>query len=448
MGLHAAEQLVAELAASRVGKDMKNTEEQRDLNIPSFLVYLLGIVIAEDEYHRSNDHKSIPSNVKGSRHCVSVREKRFFDFQKMYFALTKNVYSESKPYKLTTRIVPSKDQQAIVNRDLLKQCEKLESASNEALQFLLMEESLSSSQHTVKKNKRRIKKGKKQKSRRHPITEINENVISDPDINGEKRMGTCNMNEVTSATLHFSPDNSVDGNVREGGRYPSSNLVSDDIHMSTATRFTSPMHLETDSGSNMKLNKEILLQIECIGDFPVSSDDVADNSDEEDFSSEGSRVQNTEPFAINLPQLSSTPPNNLQSVTCPSDDVDLRNSANEAFAPTKQSQRLNDLEKDLVEIRQQLIDERLAHTKALRKEKERYENLIQALQLRLYISENKLRNYEEALETHVHAVSLINSSRYTTRGKTRNEERRPGPSSLISKVLENQSDENPRDGVW
>jgi hypothetical protein len=98
--------------------------------------------------------------------------------------------------------------------------------------------------------------------------------------------------------------------------------------------------------------------------------------------------------------------------------------------------RIADIEHDLAETNRQLIEERLEHTKAMRKERERYENLMQSLQLRLYISENKVRTYEDALEKHMQAVSTINGNRSA---KTKNDDERIQHSSplLISKVLKN-----------
>eukprot|EP00539_Tryblionella_compressa_P003995 CAMPEP_0178750388 /NCGR_PEP_ID=MMETSP0744-20121128/9951_1 /TAXON_ID=913974 /ORGANISM="Nitzschia punctata, Strain CCMP561" /LENGTH=119 /DNA_ID=CAMNT_0020403933 /DNA_START=1 /DNA_END=360 /DNA_ORIENTATION=- len=111
-----------------------------------------------------------------------------------------------------------------------------------------------------------------------------------------------------------------------------------------------------------------------------------------------------------------------------------------------QSQQIVQLEEELATMREQ-------HTKILRKEKERYEDLIQSLQLRLYISETRLRTYEDALEKHIQAVAEnvgtqhhLPQSPLRRSGASSNigtisldEDCAPSP-SLIARVLQKRSD--------
>jgi hypothetical protein len=483
MGLQAAEQLVIELAASVVGTDFETTEDQKELNIPSFLVYLFGIVIAEDEYQRWKDHKPMQNNHGGTSYYFSpTREKRFFAFQKKYLAFAKNasVHSsveqqriqtsspplKSKPYKLTSRIFPSKDQQAIVKRDLLKECEKLESLSNEALEALLIEEP-SSSHHASTKNKRKTRKNRKHENRLQPITETKDNVIVIKY--GEEGKKTSILEEVVATTLqHPCVDRSMDiegrgetlfvelkstcdGEVQE--ELSLCSLVSDDnINAMTSDRHIGPVILKTEFGNSTKKDDGLTLIKNNIGNDPISSD-ITDNSNEEKYSSLANAASPIENIGSLINSLSSPPsllPNNLPSLntTNGDHDVSLYHSTIDASALTKQTERITDLEHDLAEVNRQLIGERLAHTKALRKEKGRYENLIRAMQLRLYISENKLRTYEDALEKHNQAVSAINSTSRSATTKNNNEERIPSSPSLISKVIENQSVRKSGDPMW
>ena len=73
-----------------------------------------------------------------------------------------------------------------------------------------------------------------------------------------------------------------------------------------------------------------------------------------------------------------------------------------------------------------MTKERIAHT-----------NLIQGLQLRLYISETKLRTYEDALQNHIQAVSTLSGS--ITTKKISDEELIPSSPSLLSKIIETKS---------
>lgn len=65
---------------------------------------------------------------------------------------------------------------------------------------------------------------------------------------------------------------------------------------------------------------------------------------------------------------------------------------------------LEQLEMALTMKETQIVEERQHHMKTIREMKEGYEDQIQALQMRLYISETRLKNYEDALEQHIQTV--------------------------------------------
>ena len=74
--------------------------------------------------------------------------------------------------------------------------------------------------------------------------------------------------------------------------------------------------------------------------------------------------------------------------------------------------RIHSLELELLQKDNQLLKEQQNHAKALRQEKERSVDQIQALQMRLYISETRLKSYEDALDQHIEAVSNNTSNSY------------------------------------
>jgi hypothetical protein len=63
------------------------------------------------------------------------------------------------------------------------------------------------------------------------------------------------------------------------------------------------------------------------------------------------------------------------------------------------------LEMKIVGKNEQLLEERKTNSKSMRLMKEDFENQIQALQMRLYISETRLKNYQDALEQHIQTVA-------------------------------------------
>ena len=452
MGLQAAEKLVTELAAGRVGTDFRPTEGQKELNIPTYLVYLFGIVIAEDEYQRWRNHKPITMEQETSHHFSPIMEKRFIVFQKQYFAsaqiasvdgVEQRVQTtpplEPKPYKLTTRMLPSKDQQAVVKRTLLLECEKLESLSNEALEALLMEES-SLSQQALTKSKR---KNKKKKNRHQPITSKRNDTRLIENREDEKK--TCTKEVVGAALQHpcversdkknscvetknkrdteVEKESSLSGSVRNEVNAISSNFPKSQVFLKSAFDDSK----KTDEGCDLIKN------IVC----DSSSSDIVDNSNERKIlpsANNASRIKNVgDSLLYNLTSPPSLTPNVLSSLSTSGDYINLRHPATDASVLT---QMITDLENDLAEANRRSREERLAHTTALRREKERHENLVQALQLRLYISENKVRTYEDALEKHIESISVINDSGCSIK-KSNYEERMPSSPLLISKVLKN-----------
>lgn len=448
--LLAAEQLVVELAAGRVGTDFETTEDQKELNIPPFLVYLFGIVIAEDEYQQWKDQKSIASSQCTSRRFSPIREKRFISFQKKYFASAKiaSVHGverlqtttpslESKPYKLTSRIFPSDGQQAIVKRDLLQECEKLESISNEALESLLREES-SSSRKTDTKSKRKLRK---KKNKQQSVTNRRNDIAVIKDGKEAKETRT---EEVVATALHnpfvdmskeenacVETKSKCNGVVRE--KSSSRSLDSDGTIALTSNGLVVKEILKGESDDSMGRN-EGSSSMNSTGHDPSS--DIFDNSNEKRVSSLTNGISHVENVAppINMPSSPLLPPNTLSNVNTA---ANIHDSAIDTSELSKLTRRVSDLENDLAKAKRRSKEENLAHAQALRKEKERYENLIQALQLRLYISENKVRTYEDALGNHIESVCAINNS-FCAMKKENEEETISCSPSLISKVLQNR----------
>ena len=67
--------------------------------------------------------------------------------------------------------------------------------------------------------------------------------------------------------------------------------------------------------------------------------------------------------------------------------------------------RVQELQRQLIEKDRQLEHQQQEHARELRKQRDQSEIRLQALQLRLYICETKLKTYEDALEDHVRAVA-------------------------------------------
>mmetsp|Transcript_8115 Transcript_8115/g.19620 ORF Transcript_8115/g.19620 Transcript_8115/m.19620 type:complete len:138 (+) Transcript_8115:711-1124(+) len=68
-------------------------------------------------------------------------------------------------------------------------------------------------------------------------------------------------------------------------------------------------------------------------------------------------------------------------------------------------ERIQQLEEALKAKDQELQQEKQANAKMLSQKQQQFDDQVQALQLRLYISETRLKTFEDALEQHVQAVA-------------------------------------------
>lgn len=419
MGLQAAEQLVTELAAGRVGTDFKPTEIQSELNIPTFLVYLFGIVIAEDEYHRWKNEKPALKDPETLNSFSSIREKRFCVFQKQYFeSLEKVSPVATKPYKLTTRMIPSKEQQAVVKRDLLVECEKLESISNEALEALLLEEATLSQQALANSKRKKKKKKNKQQS----VANSENNAVEVETSNKEITITT----QEVAATIDAKSTNEKSSKNETTNHCGDSEMEKPDAVNTTRSNLSKG---QVESDDPMKDEGFQLIKNMCRNS---SASNMADNNYDKKVSTRDSGRSGVEKVESLLNTLTSSPPPIQMSLNASIVPSDLEHSTDDTSVL---AQRIRHLEHELAEANRRSEEERMAHSKALRKEKDRHESLIQALQLRLYISENKVRTYEDALEQHIKSVSIINGSGRSVK-KRHEEDRVPNSPLLISKVLE------------
>jgi hypothetical protein len=168
----------------------------------------------------------------------------------------------------------------------------------------------------------------------------------------------------------------------------------------------------------------------------LTNDLLPDSQDEENSSSIhinppyteniSSVMKNASSHDADLSSSSLSSTNKLPTTSSNSNSDNEFRTTNSIELPTQQNERVAALEQNLIDLKQKLTEERIAHT-----------NLIQGLQLRLYISETKLRTYEDALQNHIQAVSTLSCS--ITTKKKNDEELIPSSPSLLSKILENKS---------
>jgi hypothetical protein len=168
---------------------------------------------------------------------------------------------------------------------------------------------------------------------------------------------------------------------------------------------------------------------------PEMSTMLLDGGDFHDISTSDGSIGSDISAAAHNPTTASTP----ETINLPSFETNLGDGKKKM-----EEQRIRQLEMELVQKDQQLKEERIMHAKALREEKERCEDSMQDLQLRLYISETRLKTYIDALEQHVESVASNLSNNYTPsspmrRGGGGMEQAPPSSPLLISRVLIQQN---------
>ena len=88
-----------------------------------------------------------------------------------------------------------------------------------------------------------------------------------------------------------------------------------------------------------------------------------------------------------------------------SDEYEAPVSVSDIIPNQTNDDRIVELEQALKHTKDLLQQERSRHAQQLNQEKEQHANSMQALQLRLYISETRVKTYQDALETHFQSVA-------------------------------------------
>jgi hypothetical protein len=468
----ASEELVEELASGRTSS-FEISEKQRAFKMPPYLIFLCAILFAEEELYQL---KSV----------LTIRDKRFAAFQKQYLASlvrssddrrnnsnnsdkeTNNnallVEPSPKIFLLTTGLHPTKELQAIVNRDLLKVCKKLESQANEAAEALLREEprSSSSSSSSIGNNQQRTKSKHKQHKKKRSLQKIPVTKISPEDDEEEPRtkaspetieevIATKIQNSIVDSTGTVEEETSwvkIKKNNCDSSRVKEDSVATisldcgdnkeevDDVNASSnSIKTTQSISVTTEQTSMLHAKENIIIKNN--DDRAILTNDLLPDSQDEENSSSihinppyteniSSVMKNASSHDADLSSSSLSSTNKLPTTSSNSNSDNEFRTTNSIELPTQQNERVAALEQNLIDLKQKLTEERIAHT-----------NLIQGLQLRLYISETKLRTYEDALQNHIQAVSTLSCS--ITTKKKNDEELIPSSPSLLSKILENKS---------
>ena len=414
-----SDQLVIEYAAGAKTSSFEFTDEQMALKISPYLLFLAAVVFAEEElYHQKQRSTS-----------GRIRNERFDFLQKLYHKNALPVNLSPIIFMLSPRLQPSPSLLEIVKRDLITIFEKLEYQAKEAEKALLDEDSLSSSntssfsslenrrnnqqQINSKANDQRKNKRPKSKSHLNNKTQKKVSVTKTPENKKTKNSPTKSIEvlieEFTTSSIPDTANNKTDEEINwiKISKKNRKTMTTENLPARSSPPSFNPMCEEVVKSSLIEeAQAPIMIGAESLNTLSSKASSITDISHAKDFT---------------LPLSSSAEDNESKIIM------------NNGDALMKENHRIAIIEQKGIALDQKLAEERIAHTKQSRMDKERYEDIIQALQLRLYISETKLKTYEDALQKHIEVVSTLSCSSSTQSTK---EELLSGSPSLLSKVID------------
>ena len=402
--IHAAESLVPSLARGELivnDKSQKNrkknnyrlTEVQSQLRIPHHLVYMCGLVTF------------FQSEPPFSRQQTDWFQRLQILYQNEVDSMTnsdKNKVIPNKVYQLSPTLVPINNWRSLIHRHVSSRLIEIEAQAEAAFQKLLNMEDPA----THNTGKRRTNSVKSNANASTSTTDSEGDSTHEDDQEDDLSCGfhCVNRSSITpeceafvyeqtdenedlvndwtvvkakqkSSSLGASvPCKKDDGCCKE--KYANRNCLNlEGFESSPSIPPKSPQH------RNFAWKDAQIHDREVLGESQVDSDAKT--------SGLGSTSQST-------PALDELP---LDKQVCnkgtPESNQDV----------TLLQNRIKQLELELKMKDEQLQRQQLAHSKALLQEKEQSHERLQSLQLRLYISETRLKAFEDALEQHIDAVA-------------------------------------------
>lgn len=349
---------------------LKPSDAQKDLSIPSSSIYIAGVLLLSKKY-TLNTFKHPYSNEVQSQ---------YQDLQFFYNEKLPNKDREIKVYQLSPRIIPTIDQLSLIQKDFNRKVQDLDKEAKSIAAKLISED-----------------KTEKHSNSRHA------------KMNSKKKY-------LVAARKQRAKSNNEDGQLEES-------IDMDDKEstpVSESLQDLMKMQIASDSGNEIP---------EEDGTWSIVSkkkNATADDKEENNRSTEEKSNESTLTDSAVKKRISSTPEtkNDLQddSLATKSNlslseidtakDFDKRDtiqdSSNKSHSMVVESSKVQ-VDKNCVMKLQSRIQELELELnekdKEIRKMKETYDDQIQALQMRLYISETRLKTHQDALQQHIHTVA-------------------------------------------
>jgi len=401
---------------------IKSTKEQGKLGIPIELVYIAGLVLSGKKFTPST---SSPLNsmlqddfTRLQENYTNARETLFVDNHKSGDGLA--LKSKERTFYLSPRIIPTREQQQIIDNDISKKRNELEADADAVVQELLKNERQADMTNDKRKTKRNAKNSKNN-NKKSPNPEIKKSPpfpLGTARYESSPKVDPTKSTEPSFQTLddissRKNPPSSVEKNSGvDGGESGDSGNGDAWISVVTKSLKLNPVlsNLETDGNTSHKSSKDTerfvaLLDMQAVATTKINNELLLDD-DRKSTNTEPKEDCRAESYL--LVAKNSVHPNSNKIP-----HVSITTNQSLHTKKTEEQDKIQKLENALSLKDIQLENERISHNKELRAEKERFQNSIQDLQLRLYITETRLKTYQDALDQHVESVASNLSNNYT-----------------------------------
>jgi hypothetical protein len=401
----AVEALIDELASGILMKasHFQPTVEQISLRIPSHLIYLTGLVAAT---------------------TISWNESRFEEYQKLYYE--KLIKSPPIVFRSSPRNRATPEQQILIDQDVTRKQEELKEKAQQVANELLVLETKERIQMQTKETTENKKSNPASTAQKHSNTETS--LIPNHQEKAESSTLEQLVMEIQSETCLSTIGSDND---------PSSWI-------------TVPKKGSLGKAKSAIRENEVALSLPSQHNVESTTDSEAQIPSFAAEETDENTARHTSTLHVQTNDKPSTVCVNTTTANEEPNNTTHNNDKNaDSIITMSLENRVRQLELQLAKKDLELQQERQVHAKAMSQKHLDFDNQIQALQLRLYISETRLKTFQDALEQHVEAVSNNHAMmQYSspTRKKSlaggqheqRQKEEQP-LSPLISRVLNRQS---------
>ena len=475
--------LIEDISKHKDGPCVQLTPEQEMIAIPWHLVYLAGLlfVVPSSSSLSSSGEKQDSST---SPPYPKVLRDRFQEYQTLFHNKNQRGDNDTSDddkegltyYSLSPRMVPTKDQQRSINQDFQKKSEEMESMAIAVGEGLAQQTLTTAKKESSVTSKPQPKPSKKKTMKKKTLSlQVKSSAPLLPQIEKENQPSSSESETLEQIQLQIQHQNAA-------LLLPVDDDDDDDSTWITVSKKNSK---DAATGSNEEeepsvatLSKKFAARLPHATTISSSKKQSTEKEEFHDAISSTSAAETSkvreQNYVPDVDKKESSPKTPSSSLTKSSaDDGDIgpsgqNHSKNDSIKDqsifneiddnknkdkdelVRLQIRIRQLEQQLVEKDEALERERQNHTKAFRDEKEKTDNLIQSMQLRLYISETRLKTYQDALDQHLEAVAANTASNSysspmrnkTNSNNTENHQKQdaPPPSSpLISRVLQQRN---------